>query len=208
MRNEPTVLLELAESGERFVEAALGGGHEALNNRQHFGEGDDAGRGSFNIHEPGFAFAPAADAPEVFGHFVNQDFFGGVGGLVVGAEIGFEAVEFGGIFAGVDEGFRVETVLEGVAAAGGFPRRSDRARTVMGIGAVGFGSRGGLGNWRGLVLAGLFERLALDRDLADASVLGIKCVKCVKCQGRRRSRRLGKYLANIVCGSCKYGLRR
>ncbi len=161
MRNEATILLQLAESGERFVEATLGGGHQPLHDRQHLGEGDHAGRGSFNGHEPRFAFAPAADAPELFGHFVDQDFFGGVGGLMIGAEIGFERVEFGGIFAGVDEGFRVETVLEGVAAAGGFPRRSDRTRTVLGIGAIGFGSRGGLGNWCGLILAGLFERLAL-----------------------------------------------
>jgi hypothetical protein len=107
-------------------------------------EGDKPGFGIFDREEPGFAFSPAADSPELFGHFVDQDFLGGVGWLVFGAQAGFECVKFCGIFAGADDRFRVETVLEGVSAAGGFSRRTDRVSTVLGVGAVGFGSGDGV----------------------------------------------------------------
>jgi hypothetical protein len=100
--NEATVLLQLAESGQGFVEAALGGAHEALIEREVFRESDDqefVGQGQAG----GFYAAVAADAPVVFGDFVDQEFLGRGGGLVLGAEVGFESVEGGGVFTGYYE---------------------------------------------------------------------------------------------------------
>ena len=116
LRNEATLALEIGEGLEGFVEAAFGGGHGALNNRQD----GEAGFEVVGRHGAGFELAHAAQTPVVFGQFVYQNVFGGGGGLVFAAEVRAEGVEFGGIFAGQDELLGVETVLEGVLAGGGF----------------------------------------------------------------------------------------
>lgn len=68
----------------------------------------------FGLQAASLEFAHAAEAPEVLGDFVDQDFFGLVGGPVFGAEGGAKFVQFGRIFAGQDEFLGIEPVLEGV----------------------------------------------------------------------------------------------
>ena len=82
------------------METALGGGHEALIEREVFGEGDDQDfvrQGEAG----GFHAAVAADAPVVFGDFVDQEFLGRGGGLVLGAEVGFGASRAAGSSPGI-----------------------------------------------------------------------------------------------------------
>ncbi len=45
-----------------------------------------------------FHFAEAADAPEALGELIDQDLFGGIGGLVFAAETGAKLVELGRVF--------------------------------------------------------------------------------------------------------------
>jgi hypothetical protein len=138
--NEATVLLELPQGGESFVETALGGGHEALDDGHHFQNGEHA---VLVVAGNEFRFVPAvaADAPDLFGHFVDQNLFRCVGGVVVAAQIGSERFEFGGIFyARNDQIFGVETVLKSVLAAGGFTFNGAGSGAVLGVGAVGFGA--------------------------------------------------------------------
>jgi len=138
--NEATVLLELPQSGESFVETALGGGHEALDDGHHFQNGEHA---VLVVAGNEFRFVPAvaADAPDLFGHFVDQNLFRCVGGLVVAAQIGSERFEFGGIFyARNDQIFGVETVLKSVLAAGGFTFNGAGSCAVLRVAAVGFGA--------------------------------------------------------------------
>lgn len=91
--------LEIGESLQGFVETTFGCGHGALNDRQD-------GETFLNVvertgsHGAGFELAHAAETPVVFGQFVDQDVFGGGGGLVFAAEVGAEGIEFGGVFAG------------------------------------------------------------------------------------------------------------
>ncbi len=143
--NEATLLLQFGERGEGFVEAALGGigsaldqGHEAVIDPLA-----DVGGSPGD----GFEVAEAAHAPEALGEFVDQDFLGGVGGLVFRTKSSAERIEFGGIFAWGDEVFRIETVFEGVLRGAGSAGDTFRTRGEGGVGAIdiGAGERGGLG---------------------------------------------------------------
>lgn len=120
------------------MEAALGGGHYASD------LGEEAGRVPFGeLFRPkrfGFQAAHTADAPEMLGEFVDQDGFGVVDGLVFGDEAGFEAVEFGRIFAGHNKVLRVEAVLERVLGGSGLALGGTRPGTELGIGAIDFGA--------------------------------------------------------------------
>jgi hypothetical protein len=77
------------------------------------------------------------DAPEIFGQLVDENVFGGVGGLMLGAERGAELVELGGIFAREYEGLGIETMLKGVAAGTSLGLGGLRAGRELRIGLVG-----------------------------------------------------------------------
>ncbi len=74
----------------------------------------------------------AIHEPVGLGHFVNKELFGGVGGRVVGGEIGEQGVEGGRVFAGNDDCAGSEAVLEGVAGGGGFSRGRARSGRLAG----------------------------------------------------------------------------
>jgi hypothetical protein len=83
MRNEATIRLQFPERGWCIVEAALGGGRCALEDCQHFGNATTPGLGSSWLMSWASRFLPVAHPPELFGHFVDQGFLGGVGVIAV-----------------------------------------------------------------------------------------------------------------------------
>jgi hypothetical protein len=87
LRNEATFFLQLAQNGEGFVETAFGGGHHALDG------GEMRDPDLVGIEERSFDCASAAQAPELFGHFVHQDFLGLVDWLLFVAEFDLERVQ-------------------------------------------------------------------------------------------------------------------
>ena len=150
LRNEATVLLKLAQGGQGFVEAALGGGHSALND----GKSGEALMQFFDRagpHRAGLEHPHAAETPVMFGELVDQDVFGGTGGLVFAAEVVAEGIEFGGVFTGQNELFGVEPVLEGIAAGSRFAFGGPGTGRELGILPVDFGAdRRSYGSLRGL----------------------------------------------------------
>ena len=76
------------------MKAALGRGHGALDKREQV----EPVLKVFLRHGVRFIATHAAETPEVLGEFVDQNFFGGVGGLVLGAQVGFEGIEVGWVF--------------------------------------------------------------------------------------------------------------
>lgn len=144
LRNEATGLLEFGESSECAEEAAFGGGDIAGEQLEYAG----GEQGAFGLPGAGFQFAEAAHAPEVLGKFVDEDFFGGVDGLMLAAERGAEAIKFGSALFGEDELFGVEAVLEGVLGRALFTGFGAWAGGVLGVAAVGLGAIGfGGGRW-------------------------------------------------------------
>jgi len=113
------------------VETAFGGGHHALNEIE-MRDQDFAG-----IEQPRFVGTGAAQAPELLGQFVDQDSFGFINRLMLGAEVGFELVERGGFFGADHQLFGIETVFEGVATGPRFAFRSGRSGAFLSIGAIG-----------------------------------------------------------------------
>ena len=68
------------------METAFGGGHHALDG------GEMRDQNFVGIEERCFEDAGAAQPPELFGQFLDQDFLGLIGRLMFGAEFGFERV--------------------------------------------------------------------------------------------------------------------
>lgn len=62
----------------------------------------------------------AVGKPVVFGHVMHQQFFGGVGGRVIGNQRLMESGKFGGVFVGQEKGAGSETVFERIAAGSSF----------------------------------------------------------------------------------------
>ncbi len=139
LRNEATGFLKPLQGSEGFVEAAFGGGHGALDESQQAVVAPVVQ--IFGLKGAGFEFAEAAHAPEVLSELVDQDFFGGVGGLVLVAKGGAEVIELGGIFVRQDELLGVETVLEGVLRGTQLSDGALGSGTVLGVSAIDFGTR-------------------------------------------------------------------
>ena len=124
------------------MKSPFGGGHGALDESE---EAVIAPRVEIlGLQGSGFEFAEAAHAPEVLGELVDQNFFDGVGGLMLIAESGAEMIELGGIFAGQDELLRVEAVLERVLRRTQLSDGALGSGTVLGVSAIDFRTRGGL----------------------------------------------------------------
>src|SRR5438034_10811795 len=92
----------------------------------------------FVLVEGGFHALNPQPAPAGHGDLGDEDFLGGGGGLVFGVEPVEQGVELGGIFAGQDEGFGVQAVLEAVETDGGATFGRGRARAVLRVETVRF----------------------------------------------------------------------
>ncbi len=103
------------------METAFGGGHHALDSGQ-MRDQDLVG-----IEERSFQDTGAAQAPELLGHFVDQDFLGFIHRLVFGAQFGFERVQGVRAFGRKREFFRRQTVLRKIEPH--TPRASHADRT-------------------------------------------------------------------------------
>src|SRR5438874_11169839 len=77
-------------------------------------------------------------APSGHGDLADEGFFGGGGGLVLGIEAVEEGFEGGRIFAGQDEGFGVQAVLEAVETDGGASFGRGWARAFLRVETVSF----------------------------------------------------------------------
>jgi hypothetical protein len=112
------------------------------------------------LPKSGFERAEAAQTPEVLSEFINQDFFGGIGGLVLSAKFGAQFIEFNGALVGQHEGFGIDTVLKGVLRAALF------AFGAAGTGGFAFGRLGdgsGLGYGTGFLRINGHERFLAGR---------------------------------------------
>lgn len=138
LRNEATGFLQFGESVKGAEEAAFGGVDGAGEESEQTAIDRSANR--IGLPGGGFHFAKTAETPEVVGELVDEDLFGGRGGLVLAAERGAEFVEFSGVFTGPDELLRVEAVFEGVLGGAGFPFGGARAGGALGIAAVDGGA--------------------------------------------------------------------
>src|SRR5205823_3355879 len=92
----------------------------------------------FVFVEGGFHALDPRAAPGGHGDLADEAFFGGGDGLVLGVESIEESVEGGRIFAGQDEGFGVEAVLEAVETDGGASFGRGWARAFLGAESVSF----------------------------------------------------------------------
>ena len=93
--------------------------------------------GHAEIEQTGFKRPHAAQTPGGHGHLLDEQGFGGTGGLVFG-EKGIEQFpEFVGIFVGKDGGLGGESVAEGVERDGGATFGSARAGGVLGVATIG-----------------------------------------------------------------------
>ena len=96
-------------------------------------DGVDAG-----VPEFGFSVTKSVETPGVGSELVDELALYAVEGPPSGLELGGESFEFGGIFAGNDEGLGVYPVFDGVQANGGFALRRGRPGRVLRISAVSF----------------------------------------------------------------------
>ena len=103
------------------MEAALGGGHGALDESEQAVVAPTIQ--IFGLQGAGFEFAEAAHAPEVLGEFIDQDLFDGVGGLMLVTQGGAKVIELRWIFVRENQTLRIEAVLEGILRGTGFPDR-------------------------------------------------------------------------------------
>lgn len=140
-RNEATLFLQFGESGECAVKTAFSRSHGALDESHEAGIDPIAEIARF----PGarFEFAETAQTPEVLSEFVDQDFFGGVGGLVLVAKGSAEMIELGGIFAGYNELLRVQAVPEGVLRGAQFSFRRARTGGMLSVLTIRFSATAG-----------------------------------------------------------------
>lgn len=136
-RNEATSFLKQAQGLQGFVEASFGRGRRAGDeSEQTVG---DPGIEIFRLEGAGFRFAKAAHAPEVLGQFIDEDLFGGAGGLVFTAKSRAEVVELGRILIREDELFGVQAVTEGVLGRADFAVDGFGSGGMLGIGAIACG---------------------------------------------------------------------
>ncbi len=143
--DELAILLKLAEGLEGFMEAALRARGSAGGERDQilvYRAGEIIG-----LPESGFEGTETAQPSEVLSELINEDFLGGVGGLVLGAELEPQLIEFGGRFVGEDKGFGIEAVLERVLGAALLAFRG--ARTGGWVGGVRFGEASGFAGFLG-----------------------------------------------------------
>ena len=82
--------------------------------------------------------------PVMLGHALDEDFFGGSGGLVFAAERVEELIEGVLVFGGEHREDGAETVFEGVATGDGFASFGGRSGGAKGVLAVDFGARAAL----------------------------------------------------------------
>ena len=88
--------------------------------------------------EGGFDTVQPQQAPIGHGDLADQEFRTGGGGLVLGAVGVEQGFKCGGIFAGHDDGFGAQAVLEAVQTDGGAAFGRGRARGVLRVLAVRF----------------------------------------------------------------------
>src|SRR5204863_4071068 len=81
----------------------------------------------------------AALLPVGADHGVDVKGFGGRGGMELAAVFGDEGVVFGGVFAGDDDGLRVESMLQSVEAGGGLALGGAGSGGHLRVGAIGCG---------------------------------------------------------------------
>ncbi len=127
------------------MEGARVGGLVTEIQGEGFGVGDLAGSG---VGDGGLEVLGAVGEPDGFGHGVDEDEFGGGGGLVFAGQGFFEGIESGAIFGGEEGEVAVVAgeavggvVLGGDGAAGG----SGWSRGVLGVASVGVELGGGDG---------------------------------------------------------------
>jgi len=87
--------------------------------------------------QTGFEGAHAAQAPCGHRHLLDEQGFGGAGGLVFGEKGVEQFLEFVGIFVGENSGLGGEAVAESVEANGSATFRSARAGTELGVATIG-----------------------------------------------------------------------
>ena len=92
----------------------------------------------FVLVEGGFHALNPRSTPGGHGDLGDEDFLCRGGGLVFGVEPVKQSFEIGGIFAGQDEGFGVQAVLEAVETDGGAAFGRGRARGVLRVKTVSF----------------------------------------------------------------------
>jgi hypothetical protein len=116
----------------------------------------------------GFKIPVALDAPVMMGEFINQHFFGERSGLMLGAEVCSERVQFLGVFTWDAGELGVDSVLECIFRRSGFAFGGFRASAFLGVFAIDFGA-GALG------LSGFCRFLGHDRRrFKTASILTLK----------------------------------
>jgi hypothetical protein len=117
------------DPGEEF-----GGGTVAEEDGAEVGAGGLGEEGAIELR------LDAAKAPLVpigADHGVDVEGFGRVGRAEAGVVVADEGLVFGGIFAGDDNGFGVEAVLECVEAGGGLARIGAGSGRFLRVGAIG-----------------------------------------------------------------------
>jgi len=132
------------------VEGALGGIHAGLE-AEEFAAGlaEDVAQGvggielfggvDFVLGELGFHAAEAAHQPDGDDGGVDGVTLFGGDGLVKSVVFGAESFQFGGIFAGKDQGFGVDAGFQGIPGGAGLTLVGAGARGVLRVEAVGLG---------------------------------------------------------------------
>ena len=87
--------------------------------------------------QSGFERAQAAEAPRGHGHLLDEQGFGGPGGLVFREKGVEQLLELFGILIREDSGLGGEPVAQGVEADGGASFRGTRAGAELGVAAIG-----------------------------------------------------------------------
>ncbi len=152
-RDELAIFLQLTQGLQGLVKSSFGARGGA------YGERDQtlvAGANEvFGVPKDRFHGAETTQTPEVLREFIDENLFGGVGGLVLGAELGSELIEFGSGFIRENERFGIEAVLERVLGTAPLAFRGAGAGGLVG----GVGQSVGLGDAAGF--AGLLGETAL-----------------------------------------------
>jgi hypothetical protein len=139
---------------ERAIERTLDAGFVARKGFDGTGPGSVVGEGAragikigrlfvpgqlrhTDTEQTGFEGAHAAQAPGGHGHLLDEQGFGGSGGLVFGEKGVEQLLKLFRVFVGEDGGFGGEAVAERVEADGGATFRSSRAGRELGVATIG-----------------------------------------------------------------------